>query len=237
MNIKQNLMLLFAAVTLFSCFRNRTITGSGNIKKEKRQTGSFTGIDVESVVDVEVRNGPVAEVVVEADDNLVPYIYTEVKGDNLVISIRKMNSFRNCTFKVYVTAPEVESISNSGTGTVTTDGVLKNSNSISLSSSGAGNMDVNVDAPSVDADVSGAGKIVIQGRTKNYKAELSGAGSISSYDLLSEKAEAEVSGVGNIKLHASVSLKATVSGAGDIRYRGDAAVESSISGVGKVTKE
>jgi Putative auto-transporter adhesin, head GIN domain len=237
MNIKQSVILSLATVTLFSCFRGRTITGSGNVISEKRVMGNFTGVSASGIIPVEVKNGPVTEVRVEADDNLLKYIYTEVDGGTLKISTKNFSNFKNCTYKVYVTTPVLNLLSSSGAGSITSTGVLKDEKSISLSSSGAGMINAGVDAPSVDADVSGAGEITISGRTKNYIVELSGAGSINSYDLLSENAEAEVSGVGNIKLHASVKLKASVSGAGDIKYRGDAAVETSVSGAGKVTKE
>ncbi len=186
---------------------------------------------------VEVKNGPVTEVTVEADDNLVKYIYTEVEGDVLKIRMKNFNNIRNCTHKVYVTTPVANSLSSSGAGSITSMGVLKDEKEITLSSSGAGSINVEVDAPAVDATASGVGNMTLTGRTRNFGADLSGAGSINGFDLLSENANVEVSGVGNIKVHASVKLKATVSGAGDITYRGAAAVESSVSGVGKLIKE
>jgi hypothetical protein len=238
MNIKQSFVLLLAATMLFSCFRGRRITGSGNIVTEKRQTGGFTGVHVSGIMPVEIKNGPQTEVVVEADDNLLKYIYTEVKNDKLSIRFKNgINNFQNCTFKVYVTAPVLQDISSSGAGSITANGVLKSDRDISLSSSGVGSITAEVDAPGIEANVSGVGQITLSGRTRNYDADVSGTGSINSYDLLSENADAQVSGVGHINLHASVKLKATVSGAGDIHYRGAASVESSVSGVGKVSKE
>jgi hypothetical protein len=235
--MKQIFILLFAAVTLFSCFRGRTITGSGNVITEKRLEGNFSGINASGVIPVEVKNGPVTEVTVEADDNLVKYIYTEVEGDVLKIRMKDFRNLRNCTFKVYVTTPVLNMVSSSGAGSITSMGVLKDEKEITLSSSGAANINVDVDVPGVDATVSGAGKMTVTGRTKNFVADVSGASSINSFDLLSENANVEVSGAGNAKVHASVKLKASVSGAGDIKYRGGAAVETSVSGAGKVTKE
>jgi hypothetical protein len=235
--MKQIFILLFTAVTLFSCFRGRTITGSGNVITEKRQKGNFSGVSASGVIPVEVKNGPVTEVRVEADDNLVKYIYTEVEGDVLKIRMKDFSNFRNCTFKVYVTTPVLNMLSSAGAGNITSTGVLKDEKEITLSSSGAGNITVDVDVPAVDATASGAGNITLTGRTKNFVADLSGASSINSFDLLSENANVEVSGAGNANVHASVKLKASVSGAGDITYRGAAAVESSVSGAGKVKKD
>jgi Putative auto-transporter adhesin, head GIN domain len=237
MNIKQNLVLLCAAVTLFSCFRGRTITGSGNIITEKRQERNFSGISVSGVLPVEIKNGPVTEIVVEADDNLIKHIYTVVEGDVLKIRMKDFRNFRNCTFKVYVTTPVLNRLSSSGAGNITAEGVLKDEKSISLSSSGVGRITAEVDAPEIEASVSGSGNIILSGRTKNYTARLSGAGNIKSFSLLTENADVDISGVGQIEIHASVRLKANVSGAGNVKYRGAPAVESSVSGVGKITKE
>jgi hypothetical protein len=237
MNIKQSIMLTFSALSLFSCFRGKIFTGSGNVVTEKRQTASFTGVHGDGVVAIEIKNGPVAEVVVEADDNLMKYINTEVKGNELVIGIRDLNSFSNCTFKVYVTVPRLESISSSGTGNITSNGVLLGDKPISISASGVGNITAEVDAPEVSVEVSGVGAVTLGGRTKNYRASVVGNGSINSFNLLTENAEAELSGVGQIKLHASVKLKASITGTGNIKYRGNAVVEPSVNGTGSITKE
>jgi Putative auto-transporter adhesin, head GIN domain len=237
MNIKFNFMLLFAVVTLFSCFRGKSITGSGNIVTENRSIGNFSGISADGVMPVEIKNGPATLVTVEADDNMIKYIYTELEGDVLKIRMKKFKSYRNCTFKVYVTTPVLKSLTSSGAGSITAEGILKDEKLISLSSSGLGRITAEVDAPAIEASVSGAGNITISGRTKNYTARLSGAGNIKSFNLLSENAEVGISGVGHIEIHASVKLKANVSGAGNVKYRGTAAVESTVSGVGKVTKE
>jgi hypothetical protein len=237
MKMKFSFMLLLAAVTLFSCFRGRRITGSGNVVTEKRGTGSFTGIHTEGVMPVEIKNGSPAEVIVEADDNLVKYINTEVEDGILRIKMKKYTNLVNCTFKVYVTAPVINSLSSSGAGNITAIGVLKDDKSIAVSSSGVGSITAELDAPQIEARVSGVGNITLTGRTKNYTAKVSGAGNIKSFDLLSENADTDISGVGHIEVHASVKLKANVSGAGNVKYRGAAAVESNVSGVGKVTKE
>jgi Putative auto-transporter adhesin, head GIN domain len=237
MNIKQSIMLTFSLFSLFSCFRGRSITGSGNIVKEKRAAGNFTGVSVSGIVPVEVKNGPVSEITVEADDNLLKYISTEVEGNVLKIRMKEFRDFRNCTFKVYVTTPTLNSLSCSGAGSVTSMGVLKDEKEIKLRLSGAGSINIDVDAPTIDASASGAGKMILTGRTKNYIADVSGASSINSFDLFSENANVEVSGASSVKVHASVKLKASASGAGDIIYRGAAVVESSASTAGKISKE
>jgi Putative auto-transporter adhesin, head GIN domain len=237
MNIKQSIMMTFAVFSLFSCFRWKTITGSGNIVTEKRELGTFSGVSASGIASVEVKNGPVASVTVEADDNLLPYIDTDVKGGILRVRMKSFSNLKNCTYKVYVTAPAFNKITSSGAANITSNDVIKNETAVSLSSSGAGSMNLSLDAPEVDASSSGAGNTILKGRTRNFSADLSGAGTINSFELLSENATVEVSGAGDIKVHASVKLKAKASGAGGVTYRGAAVVEQKTSGAGNVQKE
>jgi len=52
--------------------------------------------------------------------------------------------------------------------------------------SGAGNIQMEVDAPRLNLRMSGAGSISLKGQTKDLELEMSGAGSAHFYDLLSE---------------------------------------------------
>ncbi|MEI9957281.1 MAG: DUF2807 domain-containing protein [Ferruginibacter sp.] len=58
-------------------------TGSGNVVTENRTVDNFTGIDVSSSFDVEVKIGSPASVRVEADDNIIKYIVTKVSGERI----------------------------------------------------------------------------------------------------------------------------------------------------------
>jgi len=213
-------------------------TGNGNIITQKRTVDGFTGVSVSDIISVEVQNGTTTSVEVEADDNIIDEVMTTVRNGILQVRFTDgVNHFRNVHIKVYVTAPVLNKLSSSGVGSIKANGVLKDTERIEFHTSGTGSITAEVDAPIVTADVSGVGGIKLSGRTQNYSANVSGSGSIKSYELLSENARADVSGVGSIHVHASVSLKATVSGVGSVRYRGAANVESSVSGVGSVKKD
>ncbi len=238
MNKKSLIALLFAVAGMLACRNHfRHIRGSGNIVTEKRNVGNFTAIDAEGIISVEVKNGPEVLVEIEADDNLLPYIYTSVKNGVLEIDVRGKNSFTDVTMRARVTAPVLNDISASGTGNITVSGTLKDKEEIEFDNSGTGNITADVDAPSIKAHSSGVGTITLTGRCRDLDANVSGVGNIKAFELLSENADADVSGVGSIQVHASQNLKAGVSGAGSIRYRGGANVESSISGVGSVKKD
>ena len=228
-------MTLAIAVILFSSCQQ--MTGSGNIVTEKRNTGSFKRIDAGSAVEVELKIGSPASVVVEADDNLLPIIETSVRGDELNIHTKGSYNITDGHMKVFVTAPEIRGVKSSGAANIKVLDVLKSDDRVTFEASGAGNIKAAVEAPKVKADVSGAGDIDLSGRTKDYKVSASGGGNVKSAELLTENTDADVSGAGSVHVHASVSLKAEASGAGSVYYKGGASVQSNTSGAGSVKKE
>lgn len=232
--MKYLLCVFFAVSILSSCNQRR---GSGNIITEKRQTGNFTAISVGGAFTVEVKTGPVTEVEVESDDNVISYIETKVSGNTLKIRTKDGNGFNNAHFKVYITAPEINKINSSGASNIKVTSQLKSAGKISLDASGAAGIEASVDAPEVYAEVSGAGNIELTGRTRDYKAKVSGSGTLKSGNLQSENTTVDVSGAGTARVHASVRLNAKASGAGNIHYKGGASVEQKTSGAGSIKNE
>jgi len=52
--------------------------GSGNVIRQERKVSSFNGIEVSGVFHVDLTQGTTNSVIVEADDNLMDIIRTEV---------------------------------------------------------------------------------------------------------------------------------------------------------------
>jgi hypothetical protein len=234
LTMKQLLFCCLVLAVFSSCDQR---TGSGNIVTEKRQTGNFTGIKVGGAFEVEMKSGPVTEVVVESDDNIIQYIETKVSGDVLEIKTNHSMGFSNAHYKVFITAPEINSLDISGAANVKAKDQLKSSRKISFETSGAAEVVASVDAPEVEVDISGAGNIELSGRTRNYKAKITGSGDLKSGDLQSENTDVDVSGAGSANVHASVSLKADASGAGNISYKGGATVQQKTSGAGTIKND
>ncbi len=224
-------------LAIFTCFSCNQMDGSGNIIREKRQTGDFQGISVGGSFKVEVRNGPNTEVEVESDDNIINMIETEVRNGVLRIRTKDGSGFHNAHFKVFITAPEIRTVKSSGASDIEFKDPIKSNSKVSFDVSGAGSIDGMVDAPEVSAEISGAGNIKLSGRTRDYDANVSGSGDLKTADLRSENTEVRVSGAGTARVHASVFLKAHANGAGNVIYNGGARVEQKTSGAGSVKKD
>ena len=63
--------------------------GSGNVIREERKVSSFNGIEVSGAYDIKLIQGTANSVIIEADDNLMDLIRTEVRGSTLVIDNKK----------------------------------------------------------------------------------------------------------------------------------------------------
>src|SRR5690606_25260671 len=85
-------LALLTALLAASCVKYeigsnfKPISGSKNVITEKREVmGNFDKIQVSSTLEVELEQAPHYEISVQADDNLLEYIVTEVSGSTLNI--------------------------------------------------------------------------------------------------------------------------------------------------------
>jgi Putative auto-transporter adhesin, head GIN domain len=175
------------------------VQGSGNVQTEKRNLTDFNAIEVSGAVEVEVVAQKDFSVEVEADDNLLQFIKTEVRGDTLKISTEKRFSTRS-PIRVRISAPDIEDLEVSG------------ASKVSLA---------NVKNDSLRVDSSGASKIKVDGETKNLVVELSGATRLDAENLKTENATIDASGASNATVFVSGDLKTDLSGASNVTYSGN----------------
>jgi len=231
--MKQIVFFAFSLVVLNSC---RQIRGSGNIVTETRTTGDFTGISAGGAYEIEIKNGPVTEVKVEADDNIIKYIETRVSGNTLHIKTKDGVNFNDGHFKVYITAAEIRKINGSGAANIDFKSILKNEDKITLEAAGAASIDGEVDAPEI-VEASGAAKIKLSGRTRNYKTEASGSADLKTGELMSETTKVHASGAATAHVYSSVSLNADADGAASIYYSGAGSTVVKTSGAANIKKD
>jgi hypothetical protein len=235
---KTAVLLLIALVGLSSCFwHGRRVKGNGKVTTESRQLGNISGVELHSSFDVYLTQGSPAGVRIEAEENIIPHIALQVYND--VLNIETENDTWLQTHrpvKIYVTSPVFNSIECSGSGNIHSQTKISNDSKLKVSSSGSGDINIEADAPEVEAGISGSGSIELAGETKKIVGDVSGAGHLKAMDLKAEESDLNVSGSGNVQVYSSVKVKANISGSGDVRYKGDAQVTSDVSGSGSIKK-
>jgi len=228
--------LLFLSIIIIALSSCHFISGSGNIITQTRPTGDFQRFSTSSGIDVELTTGPVIQVIVEADDNVMKYIETTVNGDNLHIGLKDHVNLSNTHMKVYITAPQINGIKASSGSDVIVKDLLKNTGKLALDASSAGSITADIDAPEVEADVSSGASIKLSGKTRNLDATASSGSNLKAGDLLSENTVVSSSSGSSATVHASVSLQANSSSGASIHYYGGANVQKNVSSGGSVDK-
>ncbi|MBC7904620.1 MAG: DUF2807 domain-containing protein [Gemmatimonadaceae bacterium] len=237
--MKQLLFVLIAAMLFSSCDvvmqHNERVKGNGNLAKTTRSINGFTGIDNRGSIDVVISQGDF-KIEVEAEENLMEYIETEVRNGVLEVSFQdNINISTHQDVVVYVTAPTLNSVTTNGSGDIKTEGKIKSSEPVTVYVSGSGNINVDLNAPSVKTEIHGSGNITIAGETKDLESDVHGSGDIRAYELKAENVKSGVHGSGNTDVFASVSIDASISGSGNVKYKGSPkTVNSKKNGSGEV---
>ena len=230
------LYFILATLTILSC-RNG-MNGSGNIIKATRQLSEFTSMSVSGSIKVEIKAGAVASLIVEADDNIMPHVITNVSDKNLSIKLKGINNLRNATVRIFLVVPTLNKISTSASAEVRSAEAITNSDKISFTASSGSLINVNVGAPSISAGASSGADIILSGRTKNLSAESSSGSSVNLFGLKSENATASASSGADIDIFASIGLNASASSGAKVIYKGGAtSVVKNVSSGGSVNPE
>ena len=86
-------LFIFALVATTACnlsvnLGNNRVRGSGKVITEERQVSGFDKVEINGAGELYIEQGETEALTVEADDNLMEYITTEVHGDTLELSLK-----------------------------------------------------------------------------------------------------------------------------------------------------
>jgi hypothetical protein len=232
--ITASLLLGLIALVSAGCNYIDGIDGNGKIVKETRKVEAFDGIKIGGAFKVFISQGSTESLLVEADENLMSIIETEVRGGKLVVNTKE-NIHRSKKLDLYITVKTLESIDISGAVELKSEGKLELGN-LSFEGSGASEIEMNFTADHVDGNFSGASEIDLAGSANSCRLDMSGASELDAEDFIVKEFDLELSGAGDAEIHVTDKLKARASGAANIRYLGDPKVDSEVSGAGSVKK-
>ena len=237
-----------------SCDDDHTcVHGEGSIVSQERSLPGFSGINFETEGTVYLSQGPETSFRVEAQQNVINDMITEVNGGEL--TIYNDHCLKNhLPITVYITSPDISNIRLSGTGALYTETsivsdeinvVLSGSGNIfamdsliatnmSCEISGSGSVEMTAYCSSLTSANSGSGNISITGKAGHHEYDQSGSGELRSFSLETGTTIIELSGSGNAEVLVNDLLDVTISGSGDVLYKGSPIVNTTISGSGQV---
>ena len=243
--MKNQKYILFAAIVVLlvssACgvmpVLSRTIEGSGNIITEERNVSGFDRVTLSGFGKVNIKQGATESLTVSTDDNIMPYVRTEVRNNTLILDLddrgwnRSYDPSEAIQFNLVV--KDLNRIDNSGAGIMVVEKLETESLYVDLS--GVGSLEIgDLTASELVVRQSGAGTVVISGQVKGQELNHSGLGSYHATDLESETAIIDISGAGSATVWATESLDIRISGLGNVIYYGNPRITQDISGLGKL---
>jgi len=210
--------------------------GSGNVVTETRDVSGFRAIEVDYPAEVFIKQGSQEILKVEAEDNLLPGLKTQVKNGVLQIFYKTEKGKHvnpTKTVRITVVVKDLADVDFSSAGELTVERLKTASLDVSLS--GAGTITLNdIQVKGLSVSVSGAGSMTASGNADNLDLSISGFGDFDGAELQDKDARVHISGAGSATVWVDDELTAGISGAGSVSYYGSASVNKQISGVGDI---
>ncbi|UMB55203.1 DUF2807 domain-containing protein [Lutibacter sp. A64] len=218
--IKLTVMLLLLISTT-SCFIDgfSGIRGNRNVVFEDRTINSnFNEIKVQQGIQLFITQDNTTEIKVEADENIIELLITEVKDNQLKIYFEK-NVYKAKAKNVYLTTAAIDKIKASSGASVKSENTIQTL-SLSLDASSGSSIKAFVNADTVSTETSSGATIKLEGKSKTFSGEASSGSSIDADKLITVDAYAQASSGANINVNVSGKLTAKASSGGDIDYEG-----------------
>ena len=220
---KSFLLLLLAFPMLITAQKSTKIKGNGNIITTNRVTAEYDKIIISGSFDTKLIAGKEGNITIKGDENIIPYLQTEVKNGVLEIKMERntMVSY-NYRSSLEITVPftKIDEINFSGSGNLESNDP-KSNDKFKFVMSGSGNTKFNGDFNNLNILKSGSGNLSVNGTATNLDITTSGSGNANLYNLIAENANATLSGSGNISVFCSKELNAKSAGSGSISYKGN----------------
>ena len=234
-------LLIFALVATTACnfsvnLDQNRVRGSGKIVSEERQVSGFDKVELKGAGELYIEQGTTEALTVEADDNLMEYITTEVNGSTLELGLKPHFSLMFSSKIVYhLKVKDLRSVSIEGSGKVVTSSLVTDDLKISTAGSGKFELD-DLQAASLTASTGGSGEFILTGKVDDVKVTIGGSGKFNCPDLETVNTDVNISGSGEVTTWTTGRLDVRISGSGSVRYYGSPEVNQSIAGSGSVKK-
>lgn len=208
--------------------------GSGEIVTETRSVEGFDEIDLRGTGEVRVTVDGTESLTIEAEDNIIDRLTSEVSGSTLILSTDR--PIRPTEDIIYtVTMASLEGIEISGSGAIEVSEFSTDDFAVDVSGSGAASVS-DVSAETVFARISGSGAVGITGDADELDLSISGSGSFDGERLSVDTGDVDISGSGSATVNVSEILDVSVSGSGNVEYLGNPSVSVDSSGSGNVSR-
>jgi hypothetical protein len=212
------------------------VRGSGNVRTESRTVQGFDRVEVDGQGVLTITQGAAESLRVQAEDNLLAVLRSEVAGGRLRLGPAPGTSIAPTRpIRYDLTVTRLSAIDSTGAAEVTTSGL--SADRLALTVTGSGSADLGRSTVGgLTVGITGSGGVRMAGEATSQTVTVTGSGSYAASGLSSRRAAVESTGSGDCALRVSDHLSVTVSGSGRVTYVGSPAVDRRVTGSGTVTR-
>jgi len=256
------LLVVVGVAALAACTTSGTnviggVVGSGNVQTETRTVSDFTAVELDTSGNLIIQQGESEGLTIEAEDNLLPLLTSEVIDGTLQLGTKLGSSFSSTRPIIYrLTVENLEAITLNASGNIQASDLAVDGD-LALTINGSGNMTLgaikaaeatlnlsasgNLDAPSLESEqatftVSGSGKATIPNLTlNNLSVIMQSSGDVNVGGTAAELS-VQISGSGSFNGNELASQTAVVntSSSGDARLQVSESLNATITGSGSI---
>ncbi len=193
-----------------------SIRGSGTVVSEVRPVAGFDEVAVLGFGTLEIDISGSDSLEIEAEDNLMQYLTSEVKGNRLELSTEEdinLNPTKPVLYRI--TAEQLNEILILGSADVRT---------------------TRIDSDMFRLTINGSGDVELMGTVTALEVVINGSGDFTGSGLTADTAAITINGSGNGVVNALRELDARIAGSGSVEYLGNPSVAMSVTGSGSVSK-
>ncbi len=224
-------------VSLTACsfpFNFFGITGSGNVISKDVDVSGFKKISLSGQGNLNIEQGNIEALEIEAEDNIMDLIIVDVKGDVLDIRYKKKSFRPTKDINFNINLKDLNSIKISGSGNVAADEIVTEDMNFSIN--GSGNVEMKLLAKTVKTKISGSGKFDLTGQSDSQDLTISGSGKYLTKEFKTKKTVIDINGSGKAEVNTRDELDIDIAGSGRVDYIGRPSINQNISGSGKINQ-
>lgn len=201
------------------------VPGSGEIVTEKRDVRNYSRVVFSAPGELTIEQNGQEGLVIEADDNLLQYIKTNVQGDVLYISVEPnvINLYPSQTIRYSLDVDTLTHVTLNGSGEIHAGNLVASNLDFDLN--GSGNIFVAaLKTQATKLDLDGSGEYRLDSlMTGQLTALLNGSGDIVMQEALVKTAEIAIDGSGTLRVTDVIAdtLNMKIDGSGDSALKGE----------------
>ncbi|MBE0650158.1 MAG: DUF2807 domain-containing protein [Bacteroidales bacterium] len=221
--MKKNSLLIWLTAMLFlissgNIFAKEImprIFGSGHVIKSSQSLPAFDKISAHGIDHITILKSDKGQnsLIIETDDNLMPYIHYNVKDGVLNFYYKDIKPTK---LRFYILVSGLKEIKASGASELRTGDSLTG-DSFVVKASGASQIRLNTNFKNINLEASGAADVSLTGTCQTLIASLSGAADLKAVKIKMDSAYVKASGAATARVNVSKYLNKNVSGVADVK--------------------